>query len=321
MKTGTAISVIIPVYNEKKIIESCLESLAKQTFRDFEIILIDDGSTDQTPQIIHNQQEKHTDLKLAVLHQDHGGTGMARNLGAKQAKGEILVFVDADMEFSPEFLETLTEPIVRGVAIGTYSTEEKLLNRDNVWAKCWNINLVGSTQSLSENQQRSLWENVYLKFKTFLETVEQKMSPVSPVSITRLGRGGNAVPFRAILKEKFLSVGGFDVKAGYSDDWTIAEKLQVAPVITKALFYHRNPANLGEIWKQARWIGKDRFKSGNIVRIVHSLLKYNPLTSVIVGIYKSLKYRLWEFVPFEMVFYTGIMVSVLQMLISKSRAR
>ena len=135
------ISVIIPVYNEEKVIGSCLESLAKQTYKDLEIIVIDDGSTDKSVAIIENSKLKIANLLL--LKQKHVGPGAARNLGASKAKGDILVFVDADMEFEPDFVGKLIAPIVAGKSIGTFSKDEYLLNKNNVWARCWNLERFG----------------------------------------------------------------------------------------------------------------------------------------------------------------------------------
>ena len=125
------VSVIIPAYNEEKVIQYCLESLKNQTFKDLEVIVIDDGSTDKTKELIE---------RAKLLTQNHKGPGEARNFGAKQAKGEILVFVDADMTFDRDFIKELVEPIVKGESKGTFSKDEKVSNWDNIWAKCWNIN-------------------------------------------------------------------------------------------------------------------------------------------------------------------------------------
>src|SRR3990167_165993 len=104
------ISIIIPAYNEAKYIGTCLSSLQGQNLKTKEIIVVDDGSTDDTLKVVNS---------LKILHQNHRGAGAARNLGAKHAIGDILVFVDADMEFSPQFLEHLTLPIRQGESRGT----------------------------------------------------------------------------------------------------------------------------------------------------------------------------------------------------------
>jgi len=125
------VSVIIPVYNEEKVIKECLESLIKQSFGNFEVILVDDGSTDKTLDIVNKINLRG--LKLSIYKQSHQGTGAARNLG-------ILVFVDSDMTFDKNFLKKLIKPIVEGKSKGTFSREEYVSNWDNVWARCWNIN-------------------------------------------------------------------------------------------------------------------------------------------------------------------------------------
>src|SRR3972149_6804264 len=112
------LSVIIPTYNEKKSVGECLGSLAGQTYPDFEIILVDDGSTDKTLDILAGLREKIPNLR--IFEQLHKGPGTARNLGAKKASGEILVFVDADMAFEKNFLKNLVRPIVSGNANGLF---------------------------------------------------------------------------------------------------------------------------------------------------------------------------------------------------------
>lgn len=226
------VSVIIAVYNEEKVIGNCLASLRKQT-APLEIIVVDDGSTDSS-------------TAFATLHQKHQGPGAARNLGARKAKGKILVFVDADMEFEPDFIEKLTAPIVDGKTIGTFSKEEYLLNRENVWARCWNLNLGRKAD---------------------------KMHP---------GNYPDTQPvFRAILKTKFSEVGGFDTDIGYSDDWSISRKLGVlATLAPGAKFYHRNPESLSEVWIQARWFGKNEFLTKNLIRKIYNLFRYCPLWAI-----------------------------------------
>lgn len=113
------ISVIIPTYNEKESLGDCIESLGTQTFKDFEIIVVDDGSTDGTVQVLENLASSLPNFKF--VRELHKGPGAARNLGAKHANGNILVLVDADMTFDKNFLETLVHPIEKGEVKGVFN--------------------------------------------------------------------------------------------------------------------------------------------------------------------------------------------------------
>jgi glycosyltransferase involved in cell wall biosynthesis len=127
------VSVVVPTYNEENNLGECLRSLMRQTYPDYEVIVVDDGSSDKTVDIAEG-------FGVTILRQQHKGPGIARNNGAEVASGEVLCFLDADMTFSPEFLTKLTEPIERGEAIGTSSKDELVANNDSVWARCWTIN-------------------------------------------------------------------------------------------------------------------------------------------------------------------------------------
>lgn len=88
------ISVIIPIYNVEKYLDRCLQSLINQTYKDMEIILVDDGSTDGCPQICDGYAIKYENV--IVIHKKNGGLSSARNAGLKVAKGEYIGFVDSD---------------------------------------------------------------------------------------------------------------------------------------------------------------------------------------------------------------------------------
>lgn len=88
------ISIIVPVYNVEKYLKRCLNSILAQTYSNIEILLIDDGSTDQSGQICDDFAK--LDSRIHVLHKVNGGVSTARNLGIKQAKGEYVTFVDSD---------------------------------------------------------------------------------------------------------------------------------------------------------------------------------------------------------------------------------
>lgn len=89
-------SVVIPVYNAKPWLLECLNSVAKQSFTDFEIMLTDDGSNDGSGEILEEYKEAHPELQVTIIHQENAGLGNARNEAAKQSKGTWLCFLDAD---------------------------------------------------------------------------------------------------------------------------------------------------------------------------------------------------------------------------------
>ena len=99
------ISFIIPAYNGKAYIEACLQSLAAQKMDDMEVIVVDDGSTDQSGSICERFAE--TDSRFRVIHQENGGHSAARNTGLKAAKGEWICFVDHDDKAEEYFSEKL----------------------------------------------------------------------------------------------------------------------------------------------------------------------------------------------------------------------
>ena len=99
------ISVIVPVYNVEKHLEKCIKSILNQTYKDFEIILIDDGSTDKSSQICDEFAIKYN--KIKVLHQQNRGQGSARNAGLEIAKGDYIAFIDSDDFIHPDYLRLL----------------------------------------------------------------------------------------------------------------------------------------------------------------------------------------------------------------------
>lgn len=96
------ISVVVPLYNKEKQIAHTLQSVFNQTFQDFEIVIVDDGSTDGSVAEV----EKYSDSRIRLVHQQNAGVSAARNRGIEEAKGELIAFLDADDEWKPEYLAT-----------------------------------------------------------------------------------------------------------------------------------------------------------------------------------------------------------------------
>lgn len=99
------VSVIIPVYNSEKYISDCLDSILTQTYRDIEIVVVDDGSTDETFEICKKYQ--NIDERIVALRKKNGGVSSARNMGIKKASGEYILFVDSDDMVPENFVEEM----------------------------------------------------------------------------------------------------------------------------------------------------------------------------------------------------------------------
>lgn len=100
------ISIIIPVYNCEKYIERCLNSIESQSYPDYEVVIVNDGSTDNTKEII--EKHRKSDKKIISLYQDNKGVSAARNTGLKNAHGNLIVFIDSDDYIEPNYLKRLS---------------------------------------------------------------------------------------------------------------------------------------------------------------------------------------------------------------------
>ena len=104
------ISIIVPVYNVEKYLNRCIDSLISQTYQNIEIILVDDGSTDSSSEIVDGYLKK--DNRIKVFHKDNGGLSDARNKGIEISKGKYLSFVDSDDYVTNTYIETLYNTII-----------------------------------------------------------------------------------------------------------------------------------------------------------------------------------------------------------------
>ena len=96
-------SVIIPVYNTEKFITKCLDSVLKQTYKEYDVIIVNDGSTDSSAEIVECYEKKYD--RIQVVTQANKGLGGARNTGIASAKGDYLVFLDSDDYIREDMLE------------------------------------------------------------------------------------------------------------------------------------------------------------------------------------------------------------------------
>jgi len=150
------ISVVVPVYNVEKYLPACLDSLVGQTYRNLEIILVDDGATDRSGKICDEYAQK--DPRIQVIHQKNAGVAMARNAGIDRASGIYISFVDSDDWLAENAYEVLYEGLKRygaqcavGRCVNVVDDGEKLVYGKQ---KACQVECYDSRQAM----QRVLWE-------------------------------------------------------------------------------------------------------------------------------------------------------------------
>ena len=116
------ISAIVPVYNTEKLVGRCIDSVLAQSFPDWELILVDDGSKDGSLEVLKAYEKK--DSRIKVIHQENAGPGLARNRGIKEASGVYIVFIDSDDVIKPEYFEKLSKETAEVVFIDINQVDE-----------------------------------------------------------------------------------------------------------------------------------------------------------------------------------------------------
>ena len=164
------LSVIVPVYNSSKYLRRCLDSISSQSFRDFELILVDDQSNDNSLDIINEFIAIHSDMDVKLLNIKHGGSSIARKKGLDIAKGDYIGFVDSDDYINDRYYEILIREIEDndiicsdiqvGNKIKRNKYEDNIIDSDK--AKLSIFNQEGVYQYLvNKIYKRELFDNVY----------------------------------------------------------------------------------------------------------------------------------------------------------------
>ena len=165
-----AISVIIPMYNREEYIAECLESILNQTFQDFEVIVVDDCSTDNSVAVVSSYSEKFGGrLKLAKTEENTGHPGEARNLGLKLANGEYIMFVDSDDFIMLNALENLytaakeydTDVVYTSAYYLLYAPNEIQVIRDGKGSKLFKENLEDESVLIIDDPNKLLQQLVF----------------------------------------------------------------------------------------------------------------------------------------------------------------
>lgn len=265
MNSKPLVSVIVPFYNEEKYIEKCLDSVKRQTYPHIELIVVNDGSTDKSAKLA----KRYADV---FIHQKHNGPGVARNKAAKEAKGKILIFIDADMYLDDKYIENLVKPIIVGVFESSFTRDEYVANPQNIWTKCYFIdnNLKGAKKNIDSSKQKNY--------------------------------------YRAITKNLFVKIGGYNIKFGYTDDNKNNSRFKINSALAKgAVCYHYNPDSLKEVYLSSRWIGRSPEYKKNLKNI----LRYSFVNSLLISLKKISKGAPLNFLTYKLVFDFGILSGIL----------
>ena len=266
VRTMPRASAIVAAYNEERLIARCVDSLLAQRYDPLEIIVVDDGSRDRTAAIAATRA-------VPVIRLPHRGPARARNEGATRARGEVLVFIDADMECESHSIERLAAPILSGRVPGTFTKDLYVANRDAPWAACWTLNRGIPAGNVFPPNFPDTWSN-----------------------------------FRAVRRTEFLRAGGYD-DVGYGEDMTLARKLGVPAVaVVGAVMWHHNPDSLGEIWDNARWIGR----GVRVREIPHVMRRHWPGRSLRLGLRIARRSGRPRFLTFKLVYDAGVVLGYVQ---------
>ncbi len=171
------ISVIVPVYNVEKYLEKCLDSIVNQTYKNLEIVLIDDGSTDSSGRICDEYALR--DDRFVVVHNENGGVSVARNAGVAKATGEYIMFVDSDDYVEKDIAEVLINLIKQHDADismcgfkyadtdgntwkqTNMAVAEGCISGDEFWQRFYSGGRIIGVTLWAKLYKRSLWKDIY----------------------------------------------------------------------------------------------------------------------------------------------------------------
>ena len=161
------ITVIIPIYNAASFLDKCISSVLSQSYPDFELLLIDDGSTDNSGEICDHYAQK--DSRVKVIHKDNEGVSSARNIGLDQAKGEWITFVDSDDWVHEDFLKKRYELAIAEDADVAYCDVELVYNDHNEYCSTPEVDPDEDTQVNRWIISRSTYSPIFLVKKILLD--------------------------------------------------------------------------------------------------------------------------------------------------------
>jgi glycosyltransferase involved in cell wall biosynthesis len=210
------ISVVIPLYNKARHIGRAVNSVLDQSYRELEIVVVDDGSTDNGVEIVESLQ----DMRIRVSHQANAGVSAARNLGISECRADIVAFLDADDEWRPGFPDTIVRLSKTHPECGAYATAYDIVDDDG---RRWSPRFNGVPEPP--------WEGI---LPNYFRSAMTGPVPVCASSV-------------AVPKRVFSSVGLFAVGESFGEDvdlWArIALRFRIAFSSTSGAVYYRDSDN------------------------------------------------------------------------------
>lgn len=189
------VSVVVPVYNNEKYLSKCIDSILNQTYKDIEIVCVDDGSTDSSGQILDNYAKK--DSRIKVIHKENEGVSVARNIGIKESTMPIIAFVDSDDYIQFDMYEKMIS----------------LMEKENLDCVCCDYKNVYPNKTISKN---SRFVNKILYGNQIREEIVKGIIGFFSADNNCLTSVCNRLFVKQILMENDI---WFDEKRAYGEDW------------------------------------------------------------------------------------------------------
>lgn len=239
------ITVIVPVYNVEKYLDNCVNSLVNQTYKNLEIILVDDGSSDNSPQIC--DKWKQLDGRIKVIHKENGGASSARNAGLDAAVGDYIGFVDSDDYIDFDMYEIMLKQIMDNHA-------------DAASCAIVRENPDGSVEMWGSKQARlNILDNTSL---LQLVGAAEGILPVSPCN--------------KLFSKKVISDIRFDLRFKYAEDvlfnFQVSENIKTMVVQNVARYHYVS----NETSVSHRSFDKHRFDEHKVMDIIFDMTKKKP---------------------------------------------
>ena len=159
------LSVVIPCYNNERFLQQTFDSLRNQTFQDFEVIFVDDGSTDASCSIAYRN---HSDFHGHIIHQPHSGIYQARNRGVQEAEGEYLCFLDADDLISPERFAKQVECLDSHGDVGLVFSDTNLIDEQGQEIGAYRDDMKGRIEFLTDIPSNLCWDGCFIAIQSVM---------------------------------------------------------------------------------------------------------------------------------------------------------